>query len=122
MRVHMRVLVAFDDTYRSYRAAIVQAIKYHRPHFVVLDAVLRELEAALQRFDPHEVVCSHRRAEYPSAGKEAWIELPAEPLRSGDICIGGEHEGVVNLDLREVLSVPDETEERLRRGALAQRC
>ena len=89
---------------------------------MVLDPALRELEAALERFDPHAVVRSHPRAEYPSGGKGAWVELPTEPARSGDICIGGEHEGVVNLDLRDLLGVRDEIEERLRRGALAQSC
>jgi hypothetical protein len=118
----MRILGAYDDTYRSYRVAIVQAIKYYRPYFVVLDATLRELAVVLAHFNPHAVVCSHPSAEFPSAGKGAWVELPTEPARIGDICIGGEHEGVVNLDLRDLLGVLDEIEERLRRGTLAQSC
>lgn len=118
----MRVLVAYEEVYRSYRDAIVLAIKDHRPHFAVLDATLRELEAALERLEPHAVVCSRPSAEYPSGGKGAWVELPIEPTRSGDVCIGGDHEGAVNLELEEVLSALDETEERLRRGALAASC
>jgi hypothetical protein len=39
-----------------------------------------------------------------------------------DFCIGGEHKRVVNLELRDLLSVLDETEERLRRGELTQSC
>ena len=118
----MRVLVAYEEVYRSYRDAIVLAIKDHHPHFAVLDATLRELEAALEHFEPHAVVCSRPSAEYPSGGKGAWVELPIEPTRSGDVCIGGDHEGAVNLELEEVLSALDETEERLRRGALAANC
>jgi hypothetical protein len=118
----MRVLVAYEEVYRSYRDALVLAIKDQRPHFAVLDATLRELEAALERFEPHAVVCSRPSAEYPSGGKGAWVELPIEPTRSGDVCIGGDHEGAVNLELEEVLSALDETEERLRRGALAASC
>ena len=120
--VSMRVLVAYKETYRSYRDAIVRAIKDHRPHFAVLEATLRELEVTLERLEPHAVVCSRPSAEYPSGAKGAWVELPIEPASSGDICIGGEHEGAVNLELEEVLSVLDETEERLRRGALVQSC
>ena len=116
------MLVAYEVSYRSYQDAIVRAIKDHRPHFAVLDATLRELEAALERFEPHAVVCSRPSAEYPSGGKGAWVELPIEPTRSGDVCIGGDHEGAVNLELEEVLSALDETEERLRRGALAASC
>ncbi len=118
----MRILVAYEEVYRSYRDAIVLAIKDHRPHFAVLDATLRELEAALERFEPHAVVCSRPSAEYPSGAKGAWVELPIEPTRSGDICIGGDHEGAVNLELEEVLSALDETEERLRKGALVESC
>ncbi len=120
--VSMRILVAYDEVYRSYRDAIVLAIKDHRPHFAVLDATLRELEAALERFEPHAVVCSRPSAEYSRGGKGAWVELPIEPTRSGDICIGGDHEGAVNLELEQVLSALDETEERLRKGALVESC
>ena len=118
----MRVLVAYEEVYRSYRDAIVLAIKDHRPHFAVLDATLRELEAALERLEPHAVVCSRPSTEYPRGAKGAWVELPIEPTRSGDVCIGGDHEGAVNLELEEVLSALDETEERLRRGVLVESC
>ena len=118
----MRVLVAYEEVYRSYQDAIVLAIKDHRPHFAVLVATLLELEAALERLEPHAVVCSRPSAEYPSGGKGAWVELPIEPTRSGDVCIGGDHEEAVNLELEVVLSALDETQERLRRGALVESC
>ncbi len=54
--VSMRILVAYDEVYRSYRDAIVLAIKDHRPHFAVLEATLRELKLALERLEPHAVV------------------------------------------------------------------
>src|ERR671916_1942634 len=95
----MRVLVAYEEVYRSYRDAIVLAIKDHRPHFVVLVATLRELEAALERLEPHAVVCSRPSAEYPRGAKGAWVELPIEPTRSGDVCIGGGREGGGELEL-----------------------
>ena len=118
----MRVLVAYEESYRSYQDAIVRAIKDHRPHFVVRESTTQELQATLERFEPDAVVSSRPSAEYPSGGKGAWVELPTEPSQSGDICIGGDHEGAVNLGLRKVLSVLDETEERLRRGVLAESC
>ncbi len=118
----MRVLVAYEDTYRSYRDAIVQAIRDHRPHFTVLGTTPQEFEASLERFEPHAVVSSHPSAEYPSGGRGAWVELPTEPSQSGDICVGGDHDGTVNPNLEEVLSALDEAEERLRRGALAESC
>jgi hypothetical protein len=76
----------------------------------------------LERFELDAVVCSRPSAEYPNGGMGVWVELPTEPAQTGDICIGGDHEGAVNLGLKRVLSVLDETEERLRRGALAESC
>ncbi len=76
----MRVLVAYEEAYRSYRDAIVRAIKDHRPHFVVLGATPQELEAALERFGPDTVVSSRPSVEYPGGGKGAWVELlPTRP-------------------------------------------
>src|SRR5918997_4062973 len=108
----MRVLVAYEEVYRSYQDAIVLAIKDHRPHFAVLDATLRELEAALERLEPHAVVCSRPSAEYPSGGKGAWVELPIEPTRSGDVCIGGGGRGAPDAPAAGGVRAPDESRER----------
>ena len=118
----MRVLVAYEETYRVYRDALARVIKDQRPHFAVLGAAPREMRATLERFEPHAVVCGRPSSEYPGWGKGAWVELPAEPSRCADICVGGDHEGPVNPGLREVLDALDEAEERLRRGALAEAC
>ncbi len=118
----MRILVAYEEAYRSYQDAIVLAIRDHRPHFTVLGTTPRQLGEALQSFEPDAVVSSRPSAEYPSGGKGAWVELPTEPSQGGDVCVGGDHEGVANLGLGEVLSALDEAEERLQRGALAESC
>jgi hypothetical protein len=118
----VRVLVAYEDTYRSYRDAIIQAIRDNRPHFTVLGTTPQEFEASLERFEPHAVVSSRPSAEYPSGGRGAWVELPAEPSQSGDVCVGGDHDGTVNPNLEKVLAALDEAEERLRMGALAESC
>src|ERR671910_3786423 len=116
--VSMRILVAYEETYHSYRDAIVRAIKDHRPHFAVLEATLRELEATLERSEPHAVVCSRPSAEYPSGAKGAWVELPIEPASSGEICIGGGRQGGGNLAVGEGVCVPGETGGRRRRGGV----
>ena len=118
----MRVLVAYEETYRSYRVAIVRTIRDHRPHFTVLGTTPQEFEASLERFEPHAVVSSRPSAEYPGGGKGAWVELPTEPSQSGNVCVGGDHDGTVNPDLEKVLGALDEAEERLRKGALAESC
>jgi hypothetical protein len=118
----MRVLVAYEEAYRSYRDAIVRAIRNHRPHFTVLGITPQEFESALERFEPDAVVSSRPSVEYPGGGRVAWVELPTEPSQSGDVCVGGDHDGTVSPNLEKVLSALDEAEERLRRGALAERC
>jgi len=118
----VRVLVAYEEAYRSYRDALVRAIGTQRPHFTLLGTTLGGLEEALERFEPHAVVSSRPRAEYPGGGRGAWVELPAEPSRGGEVCVGGDREGAVNPGLGRVLDALDEAEERLRTGALAEGC
>ena len=119
----MRVLVAYEEMYRSYRRVIAKAIEDLRPHLQVRAVALGAMEEALARFDPHVVICSCPSAEYQSGGsRAAWVEMPVEPSQAGDVCLDGEHEGRVNPDLRKVLSVLDEAEERLRSGVIVENC
>ncbi len=118
----MRVLVAYEEAYRSYRDALIRAIRGHRPRFTLLGTTPGGLEEAMERFGPHAVVSSRPSAEYPGGWRGAWVELPAEPSQNGEICVGGEREGAANPDLGEVLGALDEEEEKLQRGALAESC
>jgi hypothetical protein len=119
----MRVLVAYEEMYRSYRRVIAKTIEDLRPHLQVRSVALGAMEEALARFDPHVVICGCPSAEYPGGGsRAAWVEMPVEPSQAGDVCLGGEHEDRVNPDLTKVLSVLDETEERFRRGVLVENC
>ncbi len=118
----MRVLVAYEEEYNVYRDAIVRTIESRRPRFAVRGTTPAALGTALQRFEPHAIVSSRPSAEYPGAGRRAWVELPAEPFQSGEVCVGGDREGAVNPGIGRVLGALDEAEERLRRGALAGGC
>jgi hypothetical protein len=118
----MKVLVAYEETYRFYRSVIVKAIEDHRPHLQVCSVVLKAIEEALVSFDPHVVICSRPSSEYSSGGRGDWVELPANPTETGEVCLGGDYEETVNPQLVKVLSVLDEAEERLRRGTLAESC
>jgi hypothetical protein len=85
----MKVLVAHEETYRFYRSVIAKAIKDHRPHLQVCSAALEAIEEALVSFDPHVVICSRPSARYHGAGRGAWVEQPAEPTETGELCLGG---------------------------------
>jgi hypothetical protein len=121
-RWDVRVLVAYEEAYCSYRDALIRAIREHRPRFRLLGTTPGGLEEAMERFEPHAVVASRPSAEYPGGGRGAWVELPAEPSRGGEVCVGGDREGAVNPGLGRVLGALDEAEERLRRGTLAEGC
>jgi hypothetical protein len=54
----MRVLVAFEDDYRSYRDVIAAGIRILRPHAEVETTALELLGKRIEHFDPQLVVCS----------------------------------------------------------------
>ena len=105
----MRVLIAFEDEYRSYRDAIASAISVHRPRVEVAAAGVVALKDEMVRFDPHLVVCSRPNAVDPN-GRPAWFELPPDPGHPAEICLDGQHSEVTNPALEKLLSVVDETE------------
>jgi hypothetical protein len=118
---HMKVLVAYEESYRSYGQLITKAIREMRPGLEVHSAGIGALGEELGRFEPHVVICSRSSSDYPG-GRAAWVEIPVEPARPSHVCLDGDHEETVNPGLAKVLSVLDETEQRLRRGALAHNC
>jgi len=57
-QIDVRVLVAFEDDYRSYREVIAAGIHMLRPRTEVATAPIGKLEEQIERFDPQLVVCS----------------------------------------------------------------
>jgi hypothetical protein len=62
-QIDVRVLVAFEDDYRSYREVIAVGIHLLRPRTEVETAPMEELEERIERFDPQLVVCSPKMGE-----------------------------------------------------------
>ena len=120
----LRVVAAYEDSYRFYRQVLAKAIEDLRPHLQVRSVALGAMEATLERFDPHVVVCSRPNTEYTTrhGGVGAWVELPVEPSEPGEICHEGQYEEAFSPELTKVLSVLDEIEEKFRRGTLLENC
>jgi hypothetical protein len=119
----LRVVVAYEDSYRFYRQVLAKAIEDLRPHLQVRSVALGVMEATLERFDPHVVVCSRPNTQYTtSGGVGAWVELPVEPSEPGEICHEGQYEEAFSTELTKVLSVLDEIEVKHRRAALVENC
>jgi hypothetical protein len=68
----MRILVAFDEVYRTYREVIAAGIQLLRPQVEVTTTDLDELEQEVARLHPQVVVCSRDRPASVPPGV-AWI-------------------------------------------------
>jgi hypothetical protein len=53
-----RVLIAFEDEYRTYTEFMASAVRVYRSHIEVVAAGLGVLGEEVARFDPHLVICS----------------------------------------------------------------
>ena len=80
----LRVLVAYEDEYRSYRETLAAAIRTLRPHTEVVNAALAELEMMAPHADL--VICSRSYVQH-TEGTLAWIELPNEPEQPAKISL-----------------------------------
>jgi hypothetical protein len=103
-----RVLIAFEDEYRTYREFMASAVRRHRPHIEVVAAGLGGLGEEVARFDPPPGNLQPNTVD--PGGRPAWVELPPDPERLAEICLDGERSEVINPAPDELLSVVDETE------------
>ena len=118
----MRALFVYEDSHRSYGEAMVGAVRASRPGLEeVALAHLRDLEAELERFDPHLVVSS-RPNTFEVGGRAAWVLLSDDPEEPSEVCIDGRHRKLENPGLEEMLGIIDETEELVRSGRELRGC
>jgi hypothetical protein len=115
--IRVRVLVAFEDTYRAYGDAIVRAIRSTYPRLEVLAvADVRELEAQVALFDPHLVITS--RSSHPASpasrhGRLSRVKLSVDPNQPSLLCVDGQVRESLNPSLEELLVVVEDTESML---------
>jgi hypothetical protein len=112
----MRVLIVYEDSHRSYGEAMVGAVGARRPDLEVALAHLEELEAELERHDPHLVVCGRPNT------RAAWVLLSDEPSEPSEVCIDGRHRRLENPGLEEMLEIIDETEGLVQTGRDLRGC
>jgi hypothetical protein len=73
----IRVLVAFDDQYNTYREVIASAIQVLRPQVEVSTTGLDGLEAQVARLNPRVVISSQNRLPSLRPGG-TWVQVPLE--------------------------------------------
>jgi hypothetical protein len=117
----MRILIAYEDSHRSYGQTLAGAIRGLRPVVETAVVQVRELEAEVGRFDPHLVVCNRPNTLDPG-GRLAWLRLSDEPEEPSEFCLAGRRWGAENPGLDEVLAFIEETEKLLRPGRTLGGC
>jgi hypothetical protein len=110
----MRVLVAYESEYRLYMEATAAAIREFRSNSEVVVAEAGELEADVERFDPHLVIASSPLPSNPVDEQPAMIELSPETNEPSRFWVGERRWESTNPTLGEILSVVDETKRLLR--------
>jgi hypothetical protein len=110
-----RVLIVYEDSYRSNGQTMVGAIRGHRPHLEAGLVQVRELEAEVERFDPHLVV-SNRPNSIDPGGRVAWVRLSDDPDEPSEFCLARRRWDAENPGLEDVLEIIEEMERLLREG------
>ena len=84
----MRVLLAIEEEYRSYREVIAACIRILRPHVEVSTTAPEGLEQKVASFEPQLIVSSRPKTAIPSP-PIVWIRVPTEaPTRPTEIWLG----------------------------------
>ncbi len=109
-----RVLLANEP--RVYREALVDALRRLRPRVELSDVEPDVLDAEVERFRPHLVVCSGARAATQN-GTLTWVTLYPDGENLAEIITAGGRATIVGIQFDHLLSVIDGTE-FMRRSAL----
>src|SRR5215218_4670506 len=109
----IRVLIAFEDQYRVYSAAITGAVRRARPTDEVLNANIGVLEREVRSFAPHLIVSSLPAPTNYLGEWFSWVRLSPDPNRTSEIYLGGKRRESLNPSLEELLSALEETERLL---------
>lgn len=110
----VRVLLSFEEEYRLYMEAMAAAIREFRSDAEVAVAEAGELEAQMERFDPHLVITSPPVPENPVDERLTRVELSPDANQPSRFRVGERRWESTNPTLGEILPVIDETKRLLR--------
>jgi hypothetical protein len=101
-RARIRVLVAIEEEYRSYRDVIAACIRLLRPHVEVSSTTLEGLERKAASFEPQLIVSSRSRTAIPSP-PIAWITIPTDdPTKPTVVWLGEDRWEAAELETNVV--------------------
>lgn len=116
-----RILVAFEEQYRSYREAISRAIQALRPHAEVTVSDTEGIAEKMALIDPHLVITGKDNT-IENNNSPAWLKLPTDPDQQSWLCLAGRYMETDNPGLGGLLQAVDEAEKLVRSDPHARGC
>jgi hypothetical protein len=117
----MRVLICYEERYRTYSYVLERAIDGLRPETDVASCSLAEIGEQVKSFNPHLVVSSGKNTVDPG-GRAAWYRLSPEPGKPSEACLSGRRSHRANPSLEDLLSFIDEVEALVGSGHAVYGC
>jgi len=105
------VVVAIEP--RAYRQVMGQTIQALRPHIEVVVLEPGTLRVGVTRLDP-DLVFANCPYTFVPTGRSAWVEFRPYEEPPARICLAGRRWELEAVELSDLLSVVDETEELAR--------
>ena len=115
------MVVIFAIEPRSYRQVMGAALRSMRPHIEVVVLEPDTLEAGISRLEPHLVFANTPHASSPS-GWRAWVEFRPYEEPPARVCLDGRRWDLEEVELEDLLSIVDQTEELVRTGRDSRGC
>lgn len=84
-----------------------------RPHVEVVVLEPATLRAGVTRLDP-ELVFANKPDTFVPAGRSAWVEFRPYEKPPARVCLAGRRWEMENVELEDLLSIVDETEQHVR--------
>ena len=116
----IRILLAFEEDYRSYREVIAAAIRVLRPHVEVATTDPEGLEREVARLRPQLIVSSRPKTTF-GLPTMAWIKVASDkPTQPSEIWLGQERWETADPVVKTITQTVDSIEEKLASPELAE--
>ena len=101
----MRILLGFEERYGTHMDAVRTSIRRHRPNSEVRFTTPEALEAEIDRFEPHLLVCQPPALENLGSRLLAVVELSIESSQPSKFRVGERCWELLNPGIEELMRV-----------------
>ena len=109
----IRILLAFEEDYRSYREVIAATIRVLRPHVEVSTTDPEGLEREVARLRPHLIVSSQPKTTVRSPTM-AWIKVASDkPTQPSEVWFGQDRWETADPVIKPITQTVDSIEQKL---------